>query len=152
MCGCGENSLPETIPNFSTQDINGNIVTQRFFSKKDLTVVNVWSNTCDGCVEELPDLEKFSTALPDNVQMVGVVLEDNSDEDSAKTKEICTTAYPQLISKDTLKDELGSKIHVTPTTFFVNKEGKIVGDTVTGNNGDTSKLKEKMEEALNGQN
>ncbi len=130
-------------------------MTQDIFSKKDLTVVNVWSNTCDGCVEELPDLEKFSKALPDNVQMVGLVLEDNSDEDIATTKEICTTAgvtYPQLISKDTLKDELGSKIHVTPTTFFVNKEGKIVGDTVTGNNGDTSKLKEKMEEALNGQN
>ena len=79
MCGCGENSLPETIPNFSTQDITGNKVTQRVFSKKDLTVVNVWSNTCDGFVEELPYLEKFSTALPDNVQMVGVVLEDNSD-------------------------------------------------------------------------
>ncbi|MDD4508121.1 MAG: hypothetical protein PHN26_04200 [Eubacteriaceae bacterium] len=27
LCGCGESSLPETIPNYSTQDINGNTVT-----------------------------------------------------------------------------------------------------------------------------
>lgn len=102
----------------------------------------------------MPDLQKLSTELPDNVQLIGLVLNDDTDEDIAKTKEICSKAgvtFTQVISKDTLQDEVGSKVHATPSTFFVNKEGKIVGDVVTGNNGNTDQIKEKMQEALNGQ-
>ena len=73
---------PSPVPDFKVKDLEGNEVTNDFFAKADLTVVNFWGTFCGPCIGEMPELEKWSEELPDNVQLLGVMMDVTSEEDS----------------------------------------------------------------------
>lgn len=132
-------SVPDAFPTFSTQDLYGNAVTNDIFSGKDLTVVNVWGTFCNPCIEEMPDLAEWSAAMPENVQLIGLV-SDLYTADDAQTLElaqaICEAtgaSYPSLIAGEDFMGLLSGVVGV-PTTFFVDGSGAIVGDPIVGAN------------------
>ena len=49
-------------------------VTNDIFSQADLTVVNFWGTFCNPCIDEMPELAKWNEEMPDNVQMLGVIV------------------------------------------------------------------------------
>jgi len=133
-------SLSGTIAPFETTDLAGNPVTNDIFAGKDLTVVNVWGTYCNPCIEEMPDLASWSAEMPENVQLIGVVCDLFSldDADTLETANaICeatgASVYPSLVANETLMPLLQSVVGV-PTTFFVDGEGKLVGDPIVGAN------------------
>lgn len=129
-------SFPTEIATFSTVDLDGNPVDNEIFSKADLTVVNFWGTYCNPCINELPDLGKWSKSMDDNVQMVGIVVDAKSFESDE-----CTTAkeirkktgatYTHLIAGSEF-DEIIDELVGVPTTFLVDKDGKIVGEPIVG--------------------
>ena len=125
----------------STKDINGKDFTSKDFEKYDLTMVNVFATWCTACVKEIPDLVKVQNEMKSKgVNIVGVVtdtVDDNGNNKEAidKSKLIqkkTKASYPFLMpDKSNFNGRLNG-IQAMPETFFVDKNGNIVGDTYSG--------------------
>ncbi len=127
---------------FSTQDINGTAYTQDIFQDYDLTMVNVFTTWCTPCVGEMPDLEKLHQQVADEgVNVVGVVLDvldekgevvEESLEQAQQLVEKTGVTYPILLPDSTYLNGRLIGINAVPETFFVDKNGNIVGETYSG--------------------
>lgn len=145
------NGMPETGANgksvgkFTTQDVNGNTVTQDIFKEHELTMVNVFTTWCSPCVGEMPDLEKLHQQMKaKNVGVVGVVLDvlnekgEIVDEDMERAQLLVKktgVTYPILLPDSTYFHGRLIGIEAFPETFFVDKNGNIVGETYSGSGG-----------------
>lgn len=152
MCACSqkeegekatEESAPETsssseedILKFSSVDLEGNTVTEDIFSNADLTVVNFWATFCGPCINEMPELAEWSEAMPDNVQIIGIISDVQSEdsEEYALAKEIADKTGVTYVNLAATKEFNGilKKIVGVPTTYFVDKSGKFVGNPIVG--------------------
>lgn len=141
---------------FTTNDINGNEVTESIFANKDLTVVNIWGTFCGPCINEMPELGAWEKELTDNVQIVGLIVDISSTDNEtqiAAAKQITEKAdvgFVNLIGGNGDFDELIGSIVGVPTTIFVDKSGNIVGEIIVGADVDRYKsFVNKYVEALN---
>ena len=131
---------PDAFPAFETVDLNGNTVTHEIFYDKDLTVVNIWGTYCSPCIDEMPELAEWSESMPENMQLIGLI-SDLYSADDAETLElaqaICEATgadvYTSLVASEDFTDLLYGIVGV-PTTFFVDRNGTIVGDPIVGAN------------------
>ena len=136
---------PEAIASvgkFESTGIDGDTYTEKVFSDYDLTLVNIFTTWCSPCVNEIPELEKLYEEMKDKgVGVVGVVLDaadedGNQDEDTVKKAEILRektkASYPFLTPDSTMMNGRLKGISAFPETFFVDKNGNIVGETYTG--------------------
>ncbi len=141
-------------PAFTATDLDGNTVTESIFTEKDLTVLNIWGTFCGPCIGEMPELGEWAKEMPDNVQIVGLIIDINGEEDTEhrdlaiEITEKAGTEFTNLIANmdfaPILKDVVG-----VPTTLFIDKDGNIVGDPIVGANVDGYKT--FVEDYLNGQ-
>ncbi|MEF3318199.1 TlpA disulfide reductase family protein [Peptoniphilus grossensis] len=122
--------------NFQTMDImDGNVIkSEEFYKEKSLTLVNVWGTFCGPCKEEMPDLAKLYEDYKDKVNFLGVVVDTNVSMDTnvGEAQQIIKDSgvnYKNIMPNPTTEDTLVN-ITAMPTTFFVNKEGKILGGFV----------------------
>lgn len=143
--------FPKVIPEFSTIDLQGNVVANDVFSKTDLTVVNFWATYCSPCISELPELGEWAEEMPDNVQIIGIVVDVESEESdqyalACQLAEQTGAGYQNLVAVGEFDDIIYELIGV-PTTFFVDKDGNIVGDPIVG--ADVDGYKTFVEEYMN---
>lgn len=132
----------ESIGEFSMEDIEGNSFTQEMFADYDLTMVNVFTTWCTPCINEIPDLEELSGEVKEQgVNIVGIVLDtadglggaDAETVEKARLLAQKTGAdYPFLIPDAGYLGGRLAGIDAVPETFFVDKEGNIVGKTYSG--------------------
>lgn len=135
---------------FTSTDLDGNEVTEAIFADKDLTILNVWGTYCGPCKDEMPELAEWTKELPDNVQIVGMVIDvPEGDADMIATaKEICKdtgVTYTNITDNDSVEAVLES-VEAIPTTFFLDSEGKTVCKPIIGN--DTEAYKKAVQEYL----
>ena len=147
-----ENGFPVNMPEFSTTDMDGNKVTNDTFADYDLTVVNFWATYCNPCIDELPELAEWKKELPDNVNLIGLLVdvdEKGSDQYKLAEKIIKETGadYQHLIATEEFDDMISNLVGV-PTTFFVDSTGKIIGEPFAG--ADVDAYKQTVEDYLNG--
>ena len=152
----GDSAGADEAPSFSsfqTVDIDGNDVDQSIFADYDLTMVNVWGTFCTYCLQEMPELGEISEEYADEgVQVVGIVIDVLNEDLSVNTDQIelarevaekTEANYPHLVpSIDLLYAGIAS-IRSYPTTFFVDKDGNMVGDVYSG-----AKSKDKWEDII----
>ena len=154
-----ENSATDatTVGSFETTDIEGNAYTEKVFSDYDLTLVNAFTTWCSPCVNEMPELEKLYQEMKDQgVGVVGMVLDtvdgngetDESVVEKAKVlKEKTGVTYPLLIPDAGNLNGRISGLQSFPESFFVDKDGNIVGEAIMGSN-DLEGWKEAVEKEL----
>lgn len=139
---------------FTTTDIDGNKVTQDIFKDHDLTMVNIWATFCGPCLREMPELGEINTEYADKgFQIVGIVTDVITNDGTISASQIETAKYAieetgasykhLLPSMDLLMGPL-QDASVVPTTIFVDKEGKQVGEIQTG-----ARSKEDWETIIN---
>ena len=134
----------DNVGTFETTDIDGNTYTEKVFSDYDLTLVNAFTTWCSPCVNEMPELEKLYQEMKDQgVGVVGMVLdsvsEDGTPDDSIVQKaqllkEKTGVTYPLLIPDKGFLNGRISGLQSFPESFFVDKDGNIVGDPIMGSN------------------
>lgn len=127
---------------FSGQDVNGAAYTNEIFQDYDLTMVNIFTTWCTPCINEIPDLEKLHQEMADQgVNIVGVVMDaidmdGNMDEDAVEKAKVLAertgASYPFLIPDAEGWNGRLNGIQAVPETFFVDKNGTIVGSVYTG--------------------
>ena len=124
---------------FKTTDLEGNAVdSKELFAKNKVTMINIWGTYCGPCVEEMPELEQMSKEYADKgASIVGLVVDVTEADDSklAEAKSIVKdtgVTYVNLKAWDGFKDQLAAP--GTPTTYFVDSNGNLIGDPVVGAN------------------
>lgn len=127
---------------FTTTDLDGNEVTGDILANSKLTMVNIWGTFCNPCIREMPHLGEIANELSkDDFQIMGIVMDVVGDDGAisadkvAEAKEMVETTkadYLHVVPSNSLIDIKLSEVYSIPETLFLDKEGKMVGDSVIG--------------------
>jgi len=114
-------------PDFALQDVNGKDVSLADY-KGNVIMVNFWATWCGPCKREIPDfVELQKTYGGKGLKIVGIALDDPSEVNAFVKNERLN--YDVLIGTDEVAMRYGN-IRSIPTTFLVDREGKIVSSYV----------------------
>ena len=114
-----------TAPDFALESLEGKTVHLSDFRGKGV-LLNFWATWCQPCKIEMPwfvELEKQYG--PGGLQVLGVAMDDASKEDIAKFAKEMGVNYPVLLGKEAVGEAYGG-VEFLPTTFYIDREGKIV--------------------------
>ncbi len=135
-----ENPLQGKIaPSFTLKDTTGHKVSLSDYKGKAV-VVDFWATWCAPCKIEIPWLEQFHNQYAgQGLEILGISEDDLDPDDKAKLaeekKDIADKAaqlkinYPVLIDDADVSTPYGG-IDGLPTTFYINRDGKVVASTV----------------------
>lgn len=156
LCGCSASesktqgsSAEEAISFgvFSSADIYGNEATESIFEDADITMVNIWATFCAPCKKEMPELAELRDENSErSFQIVGIITDAYSEDDSEKAKEQVNkniesakeivlssgADYTHILLNKELSDGPLKNLIYVPTTIFVDKEGKQIGEIYVG--------------------
>ena len=148
---------------FTSVDLDGNEVSEAIFSDKDVTILNVWATFCGPCLAEMPDLAALSEELPDNAQVIGVVIDTptadseggaavdlwgGDAENLDLAREICSETgvkYTNILASESVAKAFEGVVAV-PTTFILDKSGNLVCKPIVG--ADVEGYKKAVEDYL----
>ena len=131
----------ERILSFTASDIYGNEVSSDIFKDSKITVVNIWGTFCSPCIYEMPFLGELSREYDKSeVQLLGVV---SDSVDYFGEEDSNAVALAQEIAEETKADythivpsmevlEFLYDVSAVPTTFFIDSEGRVIGEAVVG--------------------
>ena len=130
----------KAFPSFEGQDLDGNPVdSATLFSNNAVTVVNFWFTTCKPCVGELPDLEALHQELAKKGgAVIGInafTLDSNAKEieDAKSILEQQDVSYQNIcFASDSDAGLFTAGLYAFPTTYVVDRNGRIVGDPIVG--------------------
>lgn len=142
---------------FSGKDIEGKEISSKdLFTGHKLTMVNVWATYCQPCIKELPDLEQLNKEMEaEGIQIIGILsdvvdVEGNySQENWELGKNILKekgVTYPTVLC-DISSFQKQVAIDAVPTTFFVDENGKVIGEVQIGSV-EKAEYKKLAEDAL----
>ena len=134
-----DSSLPK-FPAFEGKDLDGNTVkSSDLFSGNAVTVVNFWFTTCGPCVDELGNLDALNKELSGKGgALIGInaFTLDGNEAAISDAKDVLTQsgATYQNVYFDSGSEagKFVESIYAYPTTYVVNRSGRIVGDPIVG--------------------
>lgn len=111
--------------------------------KGKVILVNLWATWCGPCVREMPDLSKISEELKEkNFRMLGVNVFQQANskkvEDFLKSNPVSYTIIDgsqEIV--DAFSEADGKPIEAVPTTFIIDKSGKIAETIIGGRDKET---------------
>jgi peroxiredoxin len=122
LVSCSDNTSHKTSTDF--QDTDGHAVTLDLLKGK-WVVVNYWAAWCEGCIKEIPELNRLDKAHGDDVVMVGVNFDQPPVDALQKAIKTAGITFPVLTQDPGTAWHLGD-ISVLPTTFIINPKGVMV--------------------------
>lgn len=142
--GNNEHSI---LQSFEARRLDGGTFTNEDFAGKDVTIINFWATFCGPCLAEMPDIAVFEKSLPDNVLLITVCLDGESDTEGVES--ILNDAGYEgitLLSGDGDFEQVCREILYIPTTIIVDQNGNMLGDAIIGGQAD---LEETYRTAIN---
>ncbi|MGH7617550.1 MAG: redoxin domain-containing protein [Gemmatimonadaceae bacterium] len=119
-------------PPFTLADLSGKVVNSDSVRSRYL-VVNFWGTWCGPCVAEMPELQKFYDKYRGDDSVTILTISNDKDLDAlrdwmAKRKLTIPTLFDDGYVGTT------AQIHVFPTTWFIDRDGKVQFSAI-GNTG-----------------
>jgi thiol-disulfide isomerase/thioredoxin len=112
-------------PDFDLQTLDGKDIKLSDLRGKAV-LLNFWATYCGPCKVEMPWFVELQKEYgPQGFQIIGVAMDDASTEDIAKFAKDMGVNYPILLGKESVGESYGG-VSVLPTTFFVDRDGKLV--------------------------
>lgn len=121
-----------------TTSFDGSPFTSDAFADSKITLINFWATWCGYCVEELPDLGKIAKEYDSkNLQVIGILTDGETGNTPIieKAQKMLTDAgasYTNLLMSESLTKNYGMQLTSMPTTLFVDKDGKLLGEPILG--------------------
>ena len=130
----------QKFPTFEGKDLDGNTVkSDELFSANAVTVVNFWFTTCNPCVGELAELDALNKELAEKGgSLIGVntFTLDGDEAAISEAKDVLAkkgaTYQNVYFDSDGEAGKFTTNIFAYPTTYVVNRSGRIVGDPIVG--------------------
>lgn len=120
------------IPGFTSEDLDGNEVTDDFFANNKLTVLNIWTTTWPSCITEIPALQEVEEKYKDKGVRVLGILADSEVETGKSYMSKKGANYVNILPTDSLIDGFLDEIMYVPTTLLVNSKGVLLGEIMAG--------------------
>jgi len=117
-------------PQFSTTDINGEVVTNAIFAENDITMVYVWATWCPACVAGMSSLAEMLETTGGR-GLIGILIDMENRDRAQQILSGAGADFPQLSVSREMEPLLRS-MQFIPTSIFVDSEGNIVGPTIVG--------------------
>lgn len=134
---------------FTTKDLDGNEVTEDIFKDYDVTMVNVWATWCKYCILEMPEIQELYEELPENTNIITICTDGDTELDTAKELlEEIGAKFTTIMSCDEIEKNVLEYVTGYPTTFFVDKNGKVIGELQIGTPADEGEIKEAYLELI----
>ncbi len=119
------NLIGKPAPDFSLDDLKGAKVTLADYKGKAL-LVNFWATWCGPCKIEMPWFVELQNQYgPQGLVIVGIAMDDSGKDAIASFSRDMKVNYPILLGKEAVGEAYGGVLGL-PTSFFVDRSGKIV--------------------------
>jgi thiol-disulfide isomerase/thioredoxin len=114
-------------PDFSLPAVDGRTLHLADLRGKAV-LVNFWATWCGPCKIEMPWFVELQKQYgPQGLEILGVALDDSGKEAITKFTQEMGVNYPILLGTDKVGDAYG--VQGLPTTYYVGRDGRIVGRT-----------------------
>ena len=131
----------EAIMTYSLPDPKGEeFLLGDLIRRNRITMLNVWGISCAPCLVEMPNLSHLRDKYQDQgFEVIGLASDlldpwgEADPELLEEAREMITeleVTYPILVMSGEIRNRM--KIIATPTTFFVNSKGQMIGDVIMG--------------------
>lgn len=122
LSGCTGKSVGTVPPSFTLSDLSGESTSFNQFTG-DPVMINFWSLSCPGCIEEMPFIQSVYVNNATTVKIITIAIRDSQ---SPVTQFMTDNNY----SFPVLLDKFGTvavdyNIRFTPTTYFIDSTGEI---------------------------
>ena len=132
-----QSALIGKIINFDSVTLDGEkISSTKLFSANKITMLNIWGSWCPPCVMELDELAELHKKFQSKGCGVAAVEFEQFPTESTfnEAREILRkngVTFPNVLMPDN-PGEILANVRVFPTTFFVDKDGKILTQPIIG--------------------
>ena len=115
---------PDPAPAFKVKDLAGKEITLDAYKGK-VVLLNFWATWCGPCRAEIPSLIELQTKYKDQVQILGMNVDDDDETQVRAVVQGEGINYPVAITPVDVRMEYGG-ISALPTVFIINTEGRVV--------------------------
>ena len=142
-------SQPFAAPTISLTDSDGHTLELSDLRGK-LVIVNLWATWCEPCLREMPSLERLQSRLGERIAVLAV----SEDRGGNKSVEpfIAKLGLKSVKIYIDPKSEVGHAFGARglPTSFLIDREGKVLGRVEGGAEWDSPKILSVLEPLLSG--
>ena len=119
------NPIGKIAPDFTLPSLEGKDVTLSAYHGHAV-LLNFWATWCGPCKIEMPWFVELQKEYgPQGLEIVGVAMDDASKDEIQKFAREMGVNYTILLGKEAVGQQYGG-VDVLPTTFFIDREGKII--------------------------
>jgi thiol-disulfide isomerase/thioredoxin len=115
---------PDPAPDFKLKELAGKELTLEA-SRGKVILLNFWATWCGPCREELPELVALQSRYKDRLQIIGLVVDDDDENEIRKVIASEGINYPVALADPETRFAYGG-IAALPTVFVINAEGRVV--------------------------
>ncbi len=117
-------SVHSLAPEWELKDVNGNVVKSSDFQGK-VVIIDFWATWCPLCVNETPNLVELQKKYgAQGLQIIGISMDTSPDSIKSFLKDK-GIEYPVVMGNDQTLALFGN-VELLPTTFVIDRSGKIV--------------------------
>jgi peroxiredoxin len=113
-------------PSFSLKMLDGEKVVSLNDFKGKPVLLKFWATWCPSCVEELPPMEKFSEGRTDQLVILMAAIDGEKERKVQRLIKDKKITVPVLLDPKA-KTARAYGVNMIPVSFFINREGLIVG-------------------------
>lgn len=115
---------PDPAPAFQLSTLDGKPLSLADYKSK-VILLNFWATWCGPCRAEVPDLVELQNKYKNQLQVIGLVVDDDDEDAIKKFADKYGINYPIAIATDEVRTEYGG-IPALPTSFVLDGEGRVV--------------------------
>lgn len=115
---------PDPAPDFKLDTLEGKPLSLAEYKNK-VVLLNFWATWCGPCRAEIPDLVGLQNKYKDQLQIIGLVVDDDDPDPIKKFVDQFGINYPVAVATDALRVEYGG-IPALPTSFLLDAQGRVV--------------------------
>ena len=115
---------PDPAPEFKLDTLEGKPLSLVEYKNK-VILLNFWATWCGPCRAEIPDLVELQNKYKDQLQIIGLVVDDDDTDAIKKFVDQFGINYPVAIATNALRTEYGG-IPALPTSFLLDAQGRVV--------------------------
>lgn len=117
-------SNPSPAPPFLVNDLQGQPISTAEFHGH-VVLLNFWATWCPPCRMEIPELEKLQSRYKDQLQVIGVSMDDAPPQAVAQFAAKAGINYSIVMGSAEIEKEYGG-VPALPTNFIIAPDGKVV--------------------------